>query len=213
MNEDTAQAQAKPVPITPQLALDLRLRFLESLISPDSRTSPISLARRVSHIEAQLKQALDSGASTDAVRRFVQNYDSNAPLLSVAPVPIQPPDQDSLSTPAKVSLVLEAENEIRTLERDLREIETLHQRGVVEAGKLPEHEALKTPLKQLMTETRPVATAYASLEDRTMILLQQYNDYITNLSELFVSWNDLITEAETTVTKLEKQRNESLDIS
>lgn len=36
---------------------------------------------------------------------------------------------------------------------------------------------------------------------------------ITNLSELFVSWNELVSEAEDAVTKLEKKRDESLDIS
>ncbi|GAA5954383.1 hypothetical protein JCM3765_004443 [Sporobolomyces pararoseus] len=208
----------KPVPITPYLALDLRLRFIESLISPDSRSSSksstsISLARRVSHVEAQLKQALESGGSTDAIRRFVQNYDSNCPLLSVAPLPVNLPNSNEMSVEAKVALVLEAENEIKILERDLREIETLNQRGVVEAGKLSEHEALKGPLEQLTEATKPVAETYSSLEDRTTVLLQQYNDYITELSELFISWNDLISEAEATVTKLEKQKNRTLDIS
>lgn len=153
------ESKAKPVVMTPRLALDLRLRFLESLVSDDSRSSSVSLARRISRVEAQLKAALDSAGSTDAIRRFVQNCeallppfparpvdphlvsvrladDANAPLLSVAPVPINPPDQDALTVPAKVSLILEAEHDIRALERDLREVETLHQRGVVEAGRL-----------------------------------------------------------------------------
>ncbi|GAA5983415.1 hypothetical protein JCM5350_007642 [Sporobolomyces pararoseus] len=218
MDSETVRTPLKPVVITPHLALDLRLRFIESLISPNSQSSSnsstsVSLARRVSHIEAQLKQALESVGSTDALRRFVQNYDSNSPLLSVAPLPMNLPDSNEMSIEAKVSLILEAENEIKTLERDLREIEVLNQRGVVEAGKLPEHEKLKGPLDQLANDTKPVATAYMSLEDRTTVLLQRYNDYITELSELFISWNDLITEAEATVTKLEKQKNRTLDIS
>jgi hypothetical protein len=172
MEANATEAPLKPVAITPELALDLRLRYLESLVSPDSRSSSnpsstsISLARRVSHIEAQLKQALESGGSTDAVRKFVQNCefhlarvvipnrdsadkldslpssteltdDSNSPLLSVAPVSTDPPDSNEMSISAKVSLVLEAEQEIRNLERDLRDLEMLNQRGVVEAGKLP----------------------------------------------------------------------------
>ncbi|GAA5837695.1 hypothetical protein JCM5353_003820 [Sporobolomyces roseus] len=218
MTTESPQETNKPITITPELAIDLRLRFLESLISPTSSTPSIStdstsLARRVSLIESQLKQTLESGASTEAVRRFVQNYDLNSPLLSVAPLPLNPPDSNDLSTQAKISLILEAEHDIRSLERDLRDIEILNQRGVVEAGKLPEHEALKGPVKQLETDARPVAAKYASLEARTNTLLRNYNDYITNLSELFVSWNDLVTEAEETVTKLEKERNQPLDIS
>lgn len=37
---------------------------------------------------------------------------------------------------AKVALVLESEHEIRQLERELREVETLDARGVVGAGNL-----------------------------------------------------------------------------
>jgi len=94
---------------------------------------------------------------------------------------------------------------------------------------------LKAPLKQLEKDVKPVAAKYASLEARTNTLLRNYNDHvnsnftlfkegaqlttfhaveqITNLSELFVSWNDLVTEAEEAVTKLEKERNQPLDIS
>ncbi|GAA5877401.1 hypothetical protein JCM16303_003317 [Sporobolomyces ruberrimus] len=215
MDNDSNEAATKPATITPKLAIDLRLRFLESLVARNSRTptSSSSLARRVSHIEAQLKQALDAGGSTDAVRRFAQNYDLNSPLLSVAPLPIHQGHSNDLSFEAKVSLILEAETEITTLERELREIDILHQRGVVEVGKLSEHEALKEPLEQLVKDTKPISTTYASLEERTTVLLQRYNDYITDLSELFISWNDLLTEAEETVTKLEKQRDQTLDIS
>lgn len=37
---------------------------------------------------------------------------------------------------AKIALILECENEIKTLERELREVEVLEQRGVVGAGDL-----------------------------------------------------------------------------
>ena len=77
---------SKPATITPELAIDLRLRFLESLVSPTSSTLPTStdatsLARGLSLVESQLKQTLESGASTEAVRRFVQNCQSILSLL------------------------------------------------------------------------------------------------------------------------------------
>lgn len=84
-----------------------------------------------SRIATQLTKSVDCPPST------ALTDDSNSPLLSVAPVSTNPPDSNEMSISAKVSLVLEAEQEIRNLERDLRDIETLNQRGVVEAGKLP----------------------------------------------------------------------------
>lgn len=160
---DSVSEHARPRTITPQLALDLRLRFLESLVAPSSSSSPrpapsaIPLARRVSQVHAQLREALEqSGGGTEALKRFVQNCasvsisclpagtltlaerladDANSPLLTIAPVPTTP-DSAEVLPQAKVALILEAEQEIRTLERELREIGLLDERGIVEAGKL-----------------------------------------------------------------------------
>ncbi|BGP22581.1 hypothetical protein Rt10032_c08g3451 [Rhodotorula toruloides] len=206
-----------PRTITPQLSIELRLRFLESLVDPSSSPSPrpasstVPLARRVSQVEAQLKRALDqSGGGTEALKRFVQNYDANSPLLTIAPVPTAP-DSTEVLPQAKVAVILEAEQEIRTLERELREIGVLYERGVVESGKLGEHERLKPLLAETRTAAAPVSASNALLEQRTTTLLQRYNNYISTLSELFVSWNDIMSEMEDTVTKLEKEKHRQLD--
>ncbi|BGP13615.1 hypothetical protein JCM10213_007791 [Rhodosporidiobolus nylandii] len=215
-----------PGPLTPQLSLSLRLRFLEQLLRPTSspaHTSPapsaVPLARRIGQVQEQLRTALGgaagsggqgsagAGGGSEAVRRFVQNYDLNAPLLSVAPVPFDAGAEGEATSPkAKVALILEAEQEIRQLEKELRGIAVVDERGVVGAGKLGEHESLKPTLAALRTSTQPVSSAYSSLEARTTALLQQYNDYISTLSELFVTWNDVLSEAEDAVTKLEREQ-------
>ncbi|GAA6036978.1 hypothetical protein JCM8097_005488 [Rhodosporidiobolus ruineniae] len=229
MASEESQTLAQPPQLTPELALDLRLRFLEHLVRPTSASatpSAASLARRVAHVNQQLTAALGgqaagaggggaAGGGSEAVRRFVQNYDLNVPLLSVAPVPLSPSSsagEADLTPQAKVNLILEAENEIRTLERELREIAVLDERGAVGAGKLGDHEALKPELGDTRRAAAPIATSYASLEARTTNLLQQYNDYISTLSELFVSWNDIVSEAEDAVTRLEKQKTQAYDI-
>lgn len=75
-----------PATVSPQLALDLRLRFLESLLTGSPAGSPslgsstrprvaaptVSLTRRADLVQAQLKEALETGGGGDAVRRFVQ---------------------------------------------------------------------------------------------------------------------------------------------
>ncbi|BGO89368.1 hypothetical protein NBRC10512_006282 [Rhodotorula toruloides] len=214
---DRLPDHARPLTITPQLALELRLRFLESLFSPSSSSSPrpaastVPLARRVSQVEAQLRQALEqSGRGTEALKRFVQNYDANSPLLTIAPVSTAP-DSTEVLPQAKVALILEAEQEIRTLERELREIGVLDERGVVETGKLGEHEKLKPLLAETRKAATPVSASYSSFDQRTTTLLQRYNNYISTLSELFVSWNDIMSEMEDTVTKLEKEKHRQLD--
>ncbi|BGP45813.1 hypothetical protein JCM10450v2_001643 [Rhodotorula kratochvilovae] len=210
---DAPPLHPAPRHISPHLALDLRIRFLEPLIAPASSSSappstpPTPLARRVAHLGTALETALDAHPGTDAVRRFVHNYDLNAPLLSPAlavpaPAPADAPD----SPAAQLALVLEAEGDLRTLERELRELALLDERGVAGAGKLGEHEALKPTLVEVQQGVKPVAASCAELETRTTALLQRYNDYIGTMSELFVSWDEILTDAEAQVARLEKER-------
>ncbi|SCV69079.1 BQ2448_2099 [Microbotryum intermedium] len=213
---------------TPDLALDLRIRYLETLLTrPSSSTaatttttlSSASLSRRVCQLASSLDLVLEAGPGTDALRKFVANYDLNEPLLTVPPVPFNHPSSthdavpDPLSPQAKVSLILEAEYEIRQLEWELRQIALLDDQGVVGAGELAQHDDLRCELAQTRQDVKPVAATYQSLEHTTNDLLAKYNDYISTLSELFVQWNDIISEAEEEVARIEKSRNPSLDIS
>ncbi|KAL8293116.1 hypothetical protein RQP46_000810 [Phenoliferia psychrophenolica] len=211
--------------VSPQLALDLRLRFLETLLTGSSSSSPslgasrnraaapssIGLTRRADLIQAQLKEALETGGGGDAVRRFVQGYDLNAPLLRLPPAPTQ--GLDEMTPQAKVALILESEGEIRQIERELREVETLEQRGVVGAGNLADHEQLKPALEELKATVTPEVASYASLEARTTALLSRYNEYINTLSEIFVSWNDIVSSAEEEIAKLEREQSKGEDVS
>lgn len=61
-----------PVNITPRISLDLRLRFLESILTPGKGPANVdSVCRRVAQINAELARALESESGSEAVRRFV----------------------------------------------------------------------------------------------------------------------------------------------
>lgn len=88
---EAVQPAREPRQISPTLALDLRIRFLETLLrapphSSSPNSSPTSLARRVAHIHEALQQALETPqGGTDAVRRFVQNCSSLLVYLAEPP--------------------------------------------------------------------------------------------------------------------------------
>ncbi|GAA5966828.1 hypothetical protein JCM8115_002285 [Rhodotorula mucilaginosa] len=211
--------EEQPRPISPATALELRLRFLEQLLAPppsNAAPSParIPLTRHVAALQDQLRTVVDKRANgSDAIKRFVANYDANAPLLSIGTLAIEAPGSEGLTAEAKATLVLEAEHEIRTLEKDLRELQVLDEQNVIDAGRLPEHEQLKEALAQTRSAAVPLSRKYSDLEARMTVLLQRYNHHISTMSELFVSWDDLLTEAETALTRLEKARDQPLDIS
>ncbi|KAG8891588.1 hypothetical protein FRB99_003470 [Tulasnella sp. 403] len=215
---------ARPATIDPVLSLQLRIRWLEALVSGLKPTGSPSntkskggelqttadLLRRAEEIQSKLNEALESN---EGCKKFIKSYDQFAHLLTPAAA-LSPtgssaaPSYDTLSDAEFETLLAELEPDIRAADRDLREIDTLDGRGVTSAGKLPEHEALKSRLQQLVDAQSQDLALYNSLEGRISNILQTYASHVTTLSELFVVWNDLLAEAEDRVEQLQKVQDE-----
>ncbi|KAH9441288.1 hypothetical protein Pst134EB_029951 [Puccinia striiformis f. sp. tritici] len=135
---------------------------------------------------------------------FVQSYDLNEPLLHL-PNPLSTTKETSqLSLNEKASLVFEAEPEIVQVERDLREIEVLDNRGFVGAGKLvngdwTDEELSSTIVKPLQESTKSIQ----ELEQRITSLMSDYDSYVNALSEIFVSWDSILSSIELDLHKLQ----------
>lgn len=102
----------------------------------------------------------------------------------------------------------EMESDIRAADRDLREIDTLEKRGVTGAGKLVDHEPLQPRLRALVKAHDEDLAKAASLENRIAALLEKHATKVDALSELFVAWNDVITDAEDRIGKTEREKKE-----
>ncbi|KAI8444902.1 hypothetical protein BY996DRAFT_4626193, partial [Phakopsora pachyrhizi] len=142
------------------LAIDLRVRLLECIVVgslPSSAnfaqriqllagnqpgnnvpSTQTSVGHRAERALSELRNILDTKPN-EAIRRFVESYDLNEPLLHI-PSPLLNQGESlastSLSLHEKLELVFEADSEITQLERDLREIELLDQRGFTGSGRL-----------------------------------------------------------------------------
>ncbi|KAG9001590.1 hypothetical protein FRB94_003684 [Tulasnella sp. JGI-2019a] len=219
-------APPKPAVVDPVLSLQLRIRWLEALVlgskqlkdvsNPNLKSPPASqsldstLWRRAEDIQSTLSVATESN---EECQKFITDYNKYAHLLSPAAATsatgsTEAPTYDSLSSPELETLVLELEPDIRAADRDLKEIDELDARGVTAAGKLQDHEALKDRLRLLCEAQAEDLVLYDSLEARLSAILQNYVSHITRLSELFVTWNDIVTEAEERIDVLERQKRE-----
>ncbi|KDN40644.1 hypothetical protein RSAG8_07973, partial [Rhizoctonia solani AG-8 WAC10335] len=209
-----------PVSVPPELMLQLRLRWLEALvlgIDKDGNAAPPreqdivggTLARKVS----QAQHALDDVVKTnDGLRRFMGVYNQNAHLLTPAFAHgLTPSETTSVSD--LEALLLESEADIRTADRDLREIAELESRGVLDAGKLPGHEPLQPRVDALIQAHLEDLAKFESLEERIGALISGYSSHVDGLSELFVAWDIALSHAETTVTKVEKARKRAKETS
>ncbi|EJD54182.1 hypothetical protein AURDEDRAFT_179412 [Auricularia subglabra TFB-10046 SS5] len=217
MSELTPSTSAEPAtnnqanPITPLVALQLRLRWLEAVINglrPGSMSAiprdQAQLARRALDTQAKFNAIVNSN---DSLKRFMDHYDEYAHLLTPA-FALSPagPSATQPESGAVDALLVEMESDIRAADRDLREISELEKSGVTGAGRLVEHEQLQPRLRALVQAHEEDMDIAARLEQRIAVLLRRYATEIDALSELFMSWNGTINDIEDRVTQMEKDR-------
>ena len=102
------------------------------------------------------------------------------------------------------------EPDIREADRTLASISQLEKRGVIGAGKLGEYEHLLPRLTDVLKKHKEDTAKLEVLESRVMNLLKSYGQRVELMSKLFVEWNEIVSEAEIAITKLEKEKAERL---
>jgi len=199
--------------MTPEVSLELRLRWLEALVlgaggrraPPGRQTKPLThpLVREAEEVQERLADICKDNLP---LKRFLSCFELYAPLLP--PPDDQPAPPESLTPDEAAIYFAEAEVDVRAADRDMADIKELERKGVLNAGRLPEHEALKPRLRDLMKQHSKNRTRFADIERRLMLVLQDYASSIDTVSEKFVELNEMVAEAEIEVARLEKEKAE-----
>lgn len=220
----------RPVTIEPALALELRLRWLEAIVlgvsrerkgkgregDQDALASPASHSKQgetLVRLAESVQQRLDAAVEgNEGLRRFMEHYDRNAHLLTpsfaLSGILPDPPTYENMTPEELEAFLAEMEPDIRSADRDMREIEMLEKKGVTGAGKLTDHEKLQPRLDALIDAHHEDLVLAASLEKRVATLMDRHATYVDTLSELFVAWDDTISGAEDTFGKMEREKEE-----
>lgn len=102
--------------------------------------------------------------------------------------------------------------DIRSAERDLRDIDTLEKKGVTGAGKLEDYEGLQPRLDKILKRHNEDMAKFRALEQRVTTLLEKYATQVDTFSELFVEWSETLAEIEERISKLEKEKADRMKI-
>jgi len=207
--------------IDPVLSLELRLRWLEAIllgVKPDSRDrkgkeEKLGNAETISRAAEEIQQRLNTVVDgNDGIKKFMEHYDQHAhfltPSFALSGTLPDPPSYESMSPAELEAFLTEMEPDIRAADRDMREIEVLEQKGVTGAGKLADYQPLQHRLENLLKSHHENVQLAASLEKRVGRLVENHAKNVDALSELFVAWDDTITEVEAKVSRLEREREE-----
>ncbi|KAF5328892.1 hypothetical protein D9611_014262 [Ephemerocybe angulata] len=211
-------------PIDPQLALELRVRWLEALVLGLSGSTlkgkgkelglgggkGENLVRLAENVQGQLEAAVDGN---EGLRKFMAQYDQHAHLLTSSfalsgVLQDEAPSYSDLSPEEIDAFLTEMEPDIRAADSDMREIDALVKKGVTSAGKLSDYETLQPRLDALLKANTADIELAASLERRIATLMQKHANSVDALSELFVAWDDAITGAEDSITQMEREKQE-----
>ncbi|GJJ08398.1 hypothetical protein Clacol_002614 [Clathrus columnatus] len=234
-SESEVKVEANPIipSISPELSLELRLRWLEALlfgvkqeVTKESRNKKVvedhaknsndeisrdaTLLRRAEDIQRSLNSVFQNN---EGLKKFMDRYEQYAqyltPSFAVSGLPQTGSSlYQNMSSAEFDSLLSEMETDIRIADRDLREINELENRGVTSAGRLSEHLSLQPRLDALMAAHQEDLKRANALERRIANLLEHHATKVDALSELFLSWNDAITDAEDIVSKAEREKEE-----
>ncbi|CAO1617554.1 unnamed protein product [Parajaminaea phylloscopi] len=230
-----AMTQQPQERLTPALALELRLRKLESLVGSPAASAG-STGRPASIRALAAKRAIEDATSSNgpgsnvstsqsslaSLRRFVhQDFDVSRRYLSAgfrghatAGKDADPSAQDyrqqgPLTPEEQMLILLDSQADMRTLERILGECRELDSRGAASAGKLAgceEHSArLKALDEKLKSHLMPQLTQQ---EQGLFDLLADYQRHTNAMSQLFMHWDAALDEMNDQVTRLEKHKSE-----
>jgi len=204
-------------------ARSIPLKSTRSTSGADTKAALLKRGETLARLAKDLRTRLDAIVeANEELKRFIAQYDQHAHLLTPAAtlsgiladtrlgVSSTAPDYSSMPFEEFEALLQEMEPDIRAADRDMREIEMLESKGVTGAGKLAVYEELKPRLEALIKAYQEDLELVGSLEKRVAELMRNNATQVDALSELFVAWDDTLTEAENKVTRLEREKAERL---
>jgi len=157
-----------------------------------------SLSRRIQKIETRLWAAAKERKPTE---EFLQKYEASN---LITPPNGSHSDRELLTLLAKTELILAAQDELLKLSEESKDIQSLQR--CAEIGGLKNVESQYPVLSKFETIHIEQCQESNKVSDRVNKLTDDYNGLINTLSEVFLSWDALLTAAELKVSEVEKAR-------
>ncbi|KAG9071148.1 hypothetical protein KI688_008691 [Linnemannia hyalina] len=157
-----------------------------------------SLSRRIQKIETTLWAAAKERKPTE---EFLQKYEASN---LITPANGSHSDRELLTLLAKTELILAAQDELLKLSEESKDIQSLQR--CAEIGGLKNVESQYPVLSKLETIHIEQCQESNIVSDKVNKLTDDYNGLINTLSEVFLSWDALLTAAELKVSEVEKSK-------
>ncbi|ORY31651.1 hypothetical protein BCR39DRAFT_558115 [Naematelia encephala] len=199
--------------ISPLLPLDIRLSTLEHLTrgssshASSSSTKPIT--RRIQEIESTLEQL---SQASESLKRLLLGYAQYRPLLTLNESQEAGDNLENELIPdeVRITVLLEAAEDIIQIEKNLREVEILETKGAQGSGQLEEILPLSSNLAERKSRAKSRAKELERVNRDVRALLSRYNDLTSTASDLFLDLHQRLEIMEEIVASNERARKREL---
>jgi len=195
--------------------LDFRVHHLEKSIfgfDPVTRKASahekfkeqLSLLKRVDEIKKDFNTIIRERDGTDGLKSFLETYDQVSECVSPFKDSALAMERTVLTPEAKAEIIASSSEELKLVAENLKQIDELQ--PIIEAQEFKDLEKFLPQLTPIETVHIDQAAKANETSARITSLLEKYNGIVNTLSELFISWDNILTTIEANVSAIERAR-------
>ncbi|ORX62241.1 hypothetical protein DM01DRAFT_1075226 [Hesseltinella vesiculosa] len=180
---------------------DTRLRHLERIVAGESSSNLVDPPTSLLQQSQTLNKALQTLYKNNTfLQDFEQKYEPYHILLNPAQSTLEM-ERELLQPETKLELVMATYDDMDQLARTLQQVKELEH--VVNSKDYQSVEQLGSELAPLEVQHGEQATQLAETTNRICTAMDQYNKTIHTLSEIFIAWDDLLSNMEQQISVIE----------
>ncbi|CAG8439900.1 6858_t:CDS:2 [Diversispora eburnea] len=210
---DMVNAEEKIIERQSLSTLEFRIHHLEkSIFGPDSVSyealayeklkEQVTLLKRVDEIKKEFNSILRD--ETDGLKSYLEIYDQVSDLVSPFKDSALSLERAILTPESKAEIISSSSEELEKVAESLKQIDELQ--GIIDSTEFK-------GLDKLLPQVTPIEIKHIDqvaktneVSARVTNLLERYNGIINTLSEIFISWDHILTALESNISALERAK-------
>ncbi|KAI9470109.1 MAG: hypothetical protein EXX96DRAFT_588824 [Benjaminiella poitrasii] len=185
-----------------EFGFETRLRYLEHVLlnqqQQQQQTDEESIVKR---IQTLMKNVDTIYKSNKPIKDFITKYEAHANILNPNKSSFAL-ERDILSPDVKLELVLSAQEDLERFAKEVKQVKDLE--DVVSGKGFDVVESLQPTLSRLEGQHEGQMNELNQLTKQLTDFMERYNGMVNTLSEIFISWDHILTSMENHVSSLER---------
>ncbi|CAI2183207.1 13198_t:CDS:2 [Funneliformis geosporum] len=163
-----------------------------------------SLQKRVDELKKEFNAIIMERDGADGLKTFLEIYEQTSELVSPFKDSALAMERVILTPEAKAEIVISSANELKLVAENLKQINELQ--SIIEAPEFKGFEKLLPQLTPIETIHIDQSSKANEVSARITQLLDSYNGIVNTLSEIFISWDHILSAIDANVSLLERAK-------